>query len=383
MWLDHPRNPKAPLAGVKVLELARVLAGPWAGQLLADLGADVIKVESLEGDGTRAWGPPWVEREDASGKVRREAAYYHACNRGKRSITADFQSNKDRAKVRALADGADVVIENFLPGKLAKFGLDYPNLVASNPGLIYCSITGFGQDGPRRDEAGYDFVIQAMSGFMSLNGDPAGDPTKFGVSISDLSCGLYAANAIQAALLMRYRTGQGQHIDTSLLDCSVALLANQATSFFATGQNPPRMGNSHAQVSAYGVFPTKDGPVVLAPANDNLFRKLLAMLDRNDLLQDERFATNEARVANRGVVDAMIADETGSWSREDLLAQCAKSGVPAGPINTLDQVFEDPQVIARGMKTQLGGQPSVRSPFNFSDAELALDRPSPLLGEDD
>lgn len=383
MWLDHPRNPKAPLAGVKVLELARVLAGPWAGQLLADLGADVIKVESLEGDGTRAWGPPWVEREDASGKVRREAAYYHACNRGKRSITADFQSDKDRAKVRALADGADVVIENFLPGKLAKFGLDYPNLVASNPGLIYCSITGFGQDGPRRDEAGYDFVIQAMSGFMSLNGDPAGDPTKFGVSISDLSCGLYAANAIQAALLMRYRTGQGQHIDTSLLDCSVALLANQATSFFATGQNPPRMGNSHAQVSAYGVFPTKDGPVVLAPANDNLFRKLLAMLDRNDLLQDERFATNEARVANRGVVDAMIADETGSWSREDLLAQCAKSGVPAGPINTLDQVFEDPQVIARGMKTQLGGQPSVRSPFNFSDAELALDRPSPLLGEDD
>ncbi len=383
MWLDHPRNPKAPLAGVKVLELARVLAGPWAGQLLADLGADVIKVESLDGDGTRAWGPPWVEREDTSGKVRREAAYYHACNRGKRSITADFRSDEDCTKVRALADGADVVIENFLPGKLAKFGLDYSSLAASNVGLIYCSITGFGQDGPRRDEAGYDFVIQAMSGFMSLNGDPAGDPTKFGVSISDLSCGLYAANAIQAALLMRYRTGQGQHIDTSLLDCSVALLANQAASFFATGQNPPRMGNSHAQVSAYGVFPTKDGPVVLAPANDNLFRKLLAMLDRNDLLQDKRFATNEARVANRGVVDAMIADETGSWNRDDLLAQCAQFGVPAGPINTLDQVFEDPQVIARGMKTQLGGQPSVRSPFNFSDAELALDRPSPLLGEDD
>ena len=383
MWLNHPRNPNAPLAGVKVLELARVLAGPWAGQMLADLGADVIKVESLEGDGTRAWGPPWVEREDASGQTRREAAYYHACNRGKRSITADFRSESDSDKVRDLAVDADIVIENFLPGKLAKYGLDYGSLAANNRGLIYCSITGFGQDGPRRDEAGYDFVIQGMCGFMSLNGDPEGDPTKFGVSISDLSCGLYAANAIQAALLMRHRTGEGQHIDMSLLDCSVALLANQATSYFATGQNPPRMGNAHAQVSAYGVFPTKDGPVVLAPANDNLFRKLLGLLERDDLLLDERFASNEARVANRAVVDAMIAEATVSLNRDDLLAQCAKSGVPAGPINMLDQAFDDRQVIARGLQIELQGLPTVRSPFKFSDAELALDRPSPMLGEDD
>lgn len=382
MWFDQPRNSNAPLAGVKVLELARVLAGPWAGQLLADLGADVIKVESREGDGTRHWGPPWVEREGANGETEREAAYYHACNRGKRSITADFRDPDDAAKVIGLAAEADVLIENFLPGKLAQFALDYASIRTANPGVVYCSITGFGQSGPRRDEAGYDFVIQAMSGFMSLNGAPEGDPTKFGVSISDLSCGLYAANAIQSALLMRHRTGSGQHIDMSLLDCSVALLANQATSFFATGENPPRMGNSHAQVSAYGVFPTQDGPVVLAPANDNLFRKLLALLDRNDLMADERFVTNEARVANRDLVDAMIAAETVSWSREDLLKQCGAAGVPAGAINTLDQVFADPQVIARGMQLELGGQQTVRSPFDFSDAELALDRPSPRLGED-
>ncbi|MEP5936982.1 MAG: CaiB/BaiF CoA-transferase family protein [Erythrobacter sp.] len=383
MWLDQPRNANAPLAGIKVLELARVLAGPWASQVLADLGADVIKVESVDGDGTRAWGPPWVEREDSDGKTHREAAYYHACNRGKRSITADFRNKDDAANVQQIASTADVVIENFLPGKLAKFALDYDSLASINEGIVYCSITGFGQDGPRRNEAGYDFVIQGMSGFMSLNGDPDGDPTKFGVSISDLSCGLYAANAIQAALLMRHRTGTGQHIDMSLLDCSVALLANQASSYFATGHAPPRMGNSHAQVSAYGVFQTKDGPIVLAPANDNLFRKLLGVLDRKDLLNDKRYATNGARVENRALIDAMIAEETVQWRQDDLLKACAAAGVPAGPINTLDQVFSDPQVITRGMKINLGHQPGVRSPFNFSDAELALDSPSPLLGEHD
>lgn len=377
MWLEKPRNPNAPLAGLKVLELARVLAGPWAGQILADLGADVIKVEAPEGDNTRIWGPPWVEHNG-----EKTSAYYHACNRGKRSIVADFRQQEDIANVIVLASGADVVLENFLPGKLAKFGLDYPTLSRASPQLIYCSVTGFGQDGPRRNEPGYDFVIQGMSGFMSLNGEPGGDPMKFGVSISDLSCGLYAANAIQAALLMRERTARGQWIDMSLLDCSVSLLANQAMSYFATNQNPPRMGNAHAQVSAYGVFPTKDGPVVLAPANDNLFRKLLNVLDRGDLLDDTRFSSNEARVANREEVDTMIARETVHWERDVLLRHCAEVGVPAGPINNLDEVFADPQIQARGMQVKLDGMLGVRSPFRFSDAELALDKPSPTLGED-
>ena len=381
MWLAEPRNPNAPLAGLKVVELARVLAGPFCGQILADLGADVIKVESPEGDGTRLWGPPWVERTDASGTVHREAAYYHACNRGKRSIIADFGDAGDLARVKDLIGRADVVIENFKPGTLSRFMLDYDSLAISNPGLVYCSISGFGQDGPRRNEPGYDFVVQAMSGFMSLNGEPDGEPMKHGVSISDLSCGLWAANAIQAALLKRFRTSKGQWIDISLFDSSVALLANQAMCYFASGQNPPRMGNAHAQVSAYGVFPTKDGPVVLAPANDNLFRKLLDVLERQDLLEDPRFLTNEGRIAHRAEVDAMIAEETAKWGRDALLHHCAKAGVPAGPINRLDEVFADPQVAARGMRVELGGMAGVRSPFTFSDAELALDRPSPIHGE--
>ena len=377
-WLENPRNENSPLAGLKVLELARVLAGPWAGQILADLGADVIKVESPEGDNTRIWGPPWVEHGGET-----TSAYYHACNRGKRGVVADFRDEADLARVAELAAGADVVLENFKPGGLAKFGLDYDTLAKANPALVYCSITGFGQDGPRRDEPGYDFVVQAMSGFMALTGEPEGEPMKMGVSISDLSCGLWAANAVQAALLMRYRTGKGQWIDMSLLDSSVALLANQAMSYLATGENPPRMGNAHAQVSAYGVFPTSDGQVVLAPANDALFRKLLTVLGREDLLADERYATNAARVERRHEVDALIAEATAQWSREDLLATCAKAAIPAGPINEVDQVFADPQVQARGLRLDLDGMPSVRSPFRFSNADLALEAPSPAKGQHD
>ena len=377
-WLENPRNENSPLAGLKVLELARVLAGPWAGQILADLGADVIKVESPEGDNTRIWGPPWVEHGGET-----TSAYYHACNRGKRGIVADFRDQADLARVAELAAGADVVLENFKPGGLAKYGLDYDTLAKANPALVYCSITGFGQDGPRRDEPGYDFVVQAMSGFMALTGEPEGEPMKMGVSISDLSCGLWAANAVQSALLMRHRTGKGQWIDMSLLDSSVALLANQAMSYLATGENPPRMGNAHAQVSAYGVFPTSDGQVVLAPANDALFRKLLTVLGREDLLADERYATNAARVERRGEVDALIAKATALWSREDLLAACAKAAIPAGPINEIDQVFADPQVQARGLRLDLDGMPSVRSPFRFSDADLALEAPSPGKGQHD
>ena len=377
MWLDQPRNPKAPLAGLKVLELARVLAGPWAGQILADLGADVIKIESPAGDGTRLWGPPWVEREQGD----REAAYYHAANRGKRSVVADFKNADDLRRVRELAAGADVVLENFKTGTLARFGLDFASLEALNPRLVYCSITGFGQTGPRAREAGYDFVIQAMSGFMALTGEPAGQPMKMGISISDLTCGLYSVIGIQAALAMRERTGRGQHVDMALLDCSVGLLASQATHYLTTGENPPRMGNEHAQVSAYGVFPVADGEVVLAPANDGLFRKLLALLGREDLLGEEKFGSNEARLANRAELDAMIAAETRKWQLDELLADCAEDGIPAGRVNAIDAVFEDPQVRARGMRIDLDGIPGVRSPFTFSEGELALDRPSPRKGE--
>ena len=382
-WLDSPRNPNSPLAGLKVLELARVLAGPFAGQVLADLGADVIKVESPEGDGTRAWGPPWVTRSGSDGVERREAAYYHACNRGKRSVVANFKDADHLAKVKALATTADVVIENFKTGSLAKFGLDYPALSLANEGLVYCSITGFGQTGPRAHEAGYDFVIQGMSGFMSLTGEPEGVPAKMGISISDLTTGLWSANAIQAALLMRARTGRGQHIDMSLLDCSVGLLANQATYHFTTGENPPRMGNAHAQVAPYGVFPVKGGHVILSPANDRLFAKLLQVLRLDALSDDPRFASNEDRVANATALDAMIGEATARWDKQALLNACHAAGVPAGPINALDEVFADPQVLARGMRVELGGMAGVRSPFAFSAAELALDRPSPILGEDD
>ena len=377
MWLDTPRNPNAPLAGLKVLELARVLAGPWAGQILADLGADVIKVESPDGDGTRKWGPPWIERDHGE----REAAYYHAANRGKRSIIADFRDEDDLARIHDLASSADVVLENFRTGTLTKFGLDYKGLAQVNARLVYCSITGFGQTGPRAHEAGYDFVIQAMSGFMALTGEPQGQPMKMGISISDLTCGLYSVIGIQAALAMRARTGRGQHVDMALLDCSVGLLASQAMHFLTTGENPPRMGNEHAQVSAYGVFPVADGKVVLAPANDGLFRRLLTLLGRNDLLADERFATNEGRLANREELDAIIAGETSKWQMDELLADCAAAGIPAGRVNAVDAVFDDPQVKARGMRLDLDGIPGVRTPLTFSDAELALDRPSPRKGE--
>ena len=382
MWLSEPRNPHSPLAGLKVVELARVLAGPFCGQILADLGADVIKVESPEGDGTRLWGPPWVERTDAQGNVHREAAYYHACNRGKRSIIADFGDAGDLARVKALIAGADVVIENFKTGSLAKFGLDYASCAATNAGLVYCSITGFGQTGPRAHEAGYDFVAQGMSGLMSLTGEPEGHPVKMGISISDLATGVWAANGIQAALLMRGRTGRGQQVDMSLLDCSVGLLANQATYTFVTGHNPPRMGNAHAQVAPYGVFAVSDGHVILAPANDGLFHKLMDVLGLGHLVHDPRFETNGDRTANAAALDGEIAAATAAWTKQGLLDACHGAGVPAGPINRLDEVFADPQVIARGMRVELGGMAGVRSPFTFSDAELALDRPSPIHGED-
>ena len=370
-------NRNTPLAGLRVVELARVLAGPFAGQILADLGADVIKVEPPEGDATRHWGPPWIEQENGE----RAAAYYHACNRGKRSIVADFNAPADLARVAALCAEADVVLENFRPGTLARWKLDYDSVAATNAGVIYCSVSGFGQDGPRRDEPGYDFVAQGMSGLMSLTGEPDGAAMKSGVSISDLACGLWSANAVQAGLLMRHRTGQGQWIDMSLLDCSVALLANQAMSWFATGANPPRKGNAHAQVVPYGVFQVSDGSVVLAPANDRAFAALMQLLGREDIAADPRLRDNAGRIAYREWLEAEIAADVVRWDRDTLLGACREAGVPAGPIHAIDQVFADPQVVAREMRIEADGISGIRSPFRFSDADLALDRASPKLGE--
>jgi crotonobetainyl-CoA:carnitine CoA-transferase CaiB-like acyl-CoA transferase len=371
-------NAQTPLAGLKVVELARVLAGPWAGQLLADLGAEVIKVEGPGGDDTRKWGPPWIERPDGL----RESAYYHACNRGKRGVVADFRDPHDLERVKALCAEADVVLENFKVGTLAKFGLDYASLSAANPALIYCSITGFGQDGPYAARPGYDFVVQGMSGFMALTGEPEGMPMKMGVSISDLVCGLQATIAIEAALLMRARTGAGQHIDMALLDCSVALLANQAMFYLASGREPPRMGNAHAQVVPYQVYAVADGHFILATGNDEQFRKLARLIGRDDLAGDPRLQTNAGRIEHREWMNAEIARELLRFTKAEIHALCDAQGVPTGPINTLDEVFADPQVRARGMRIELpDGIPSVRSPFVFSGAELASGRASPRQGE--
>lgn len=378
MWLTEPRNENAPLAGLKVLELARVLAGPWAGQTLADLGADVIKVESPQGDGTREWEPPTITRDDGI----EESAYYHSCNRGKRGIVADFRSADDLARVKELCAGADVVIENFKVGGLAKFELDYASLAKHNPRIVYCSITGFGQDGPYAHHPGYDFAIQGMSGIMGLTGEPDGEPMKLGLSVSDLACGVYAVVAIEAALLMRERTGRGQHVDMSLLDCSVSLLANQAMYYLATNRNPPRMGNAHAQVAPYQVYQLADGHFIIAIGNDGQFQRLCEVLGRPDLAQDERLTENHGRLANRTWMNRELAKELARFTKAEMQRECDTHNIPAGPINNLDEVFADPQVVARGMQIELPeGIPSVRSPFTFSDAELAIDRPSPKLGE--
>lgn len=371
-------NPDSPLSGLRVVELARILAGPFAGQTLADLGAEVIKVESPQGDETRKWGPPWIEREDGS----REASYYHVCNRGKLGVVADFTDADDLAFVKDLCAGADVVIENFKVGTLARFGLDHASLARCNPCLVYCSITGFGQTGPYAKRPGYDFVIQGMSGFMSLTGEPEGEPMKMGLSISDLLCGLYSTIAIQSALWMRERTGVGQHIDMSLLDCSVATLANQGLFHLTTGRNPPRMGNAHAQVAPYQVFACADGHLILAPGSDDQFRRLARLLGREDLADDARLQTNAGRLEHRAWMNAELAKETVRFAKAALMAACEEHGVPFGPINRLDEVFADPQVQARQLRIDFpGGLPGIRSPFRFSGADLSLARPSPMHGQ--
>ncbi len=368
-----------PLDGLRVIELARILAGPWAGQALADLGAEVIKVESPDGDDTRAWGPPFVTREDGS----RDAAYFHAANRGKASVTADFTTAEGQAKVRALVAGADVVIENFKVGGLAKYGLDYASLSALNPGLIYCSITGFGQTGPYAHRAGYDYIIQGMSGLMSVTGPADGSPYKVGVAVTDIVTGIYASTAILAALHARARTGQGQHIDMALMDCAVALMANQAMNYLATGRAPGRLGNFHPNLAPYQVVPCADGHVIIATGNDGQFQRLCAVLGNPGLAQSPDYAHNGARVAHRAALSDAICALTAHWPSAELLAACELANVPAGPINDMEAVFNDPQVIARQMELRMGALRGVRGPFRFSGHPLPAGRPAPALGQDD
>lgn len=368
-----------PLSGLRVVELARILAGPWAGQVLADLGAEVIKVESPEGDDTRHWGPPFVDREDGS----RDAAYFHATNRGKASVIADFTTPEGLAKVRALVADADVVIENFKVGGLAKYGLDYPSLSALNPRLIYCSITGFGQTGPYAHRAGYDYIIQGMSGLMSVTGPADGSPFKVGVAVTDIVTGIYASTSILAALHERARTGTGQQIDMALMDCAVALMANQAMNYLATGQAPKRLGNFHPNLAPYQVVPCSDGHIIIATGNDGQFRKLCGLLGRGDLLENPDYASNAARVAHRDALSDTICAMTTTWLAEKLLEACESAGVPAGPINDMAAVFHDPQVIARGMQLEMGDLRGVRGPFLFSGHPVPSGRPAPMLGQDD
>jgi glutaryl-CoA transferase len=372
----------APLAGLRIVELARVLAGPWAGQLLADLGAEVIKVESLTGDDTRQWGPPFVENGDGT----RDAAYFHSCNRGKRSIAIDFAQSAGREIVRRLASRADVLIENFRVRGLRKYRLDYQSLRGANPRLIYCSVTGFGQTGPYAELPGYDFLVQAMGGIMDLTGAPEGEPQKVGVAFADIFSGLYAVIAIQAALAARAETGQGQWIDMALFDVQVSVLANQAMNYLVSGVAPSRLGNAHPNIVPYQVFAAADGNLVIAVGNDGQFRNLVGVLGVPEIADDRSFATNEARVANRASLIAGLSALIAKFKRADLLKRLERARVPAGPINNLAEVFADPQVIDRGMRLNLArpgsdGVPTVRTPILMSDSNLVYGRASPRLGE--
>ncbi|RWM25968.1 CaiB/BaiF CoA-transferase family protein [Mesorhizobium sp.] len=373
-----------PLKGIRVVELARILAGPWAGQLLADLGADVIKVESPDGgDDTRKWGPPFVMSHDGENL---SAAYYHSCNRGKRSIAIDFSKPEGADTLRRLVATADVLVENFKLGGLRKYGLDYENLKKINPRLVYCSITGFGQDGPYAPRAGYDFIIQAMAGMMSITGEPGREPQKAGVAISDLFTGLYSVIAIQAALRHAEKTGEGQHIDMALFDSQISALGNQNLNYLVSGKSPVQMGNAHMNIAPYEVLPVKDGHIILAVGNDGQFAKFCGVVGLTDLPANPDFATNPARVANRAKLRELIIETLSTWDRDPLLAKLEMASVPASPINTIGQMFADPQTIARGMRLDLDDGhgnllPSVRAPMVMSGTPLVYERPSPRLGE--
>ena len=375
-----------PLTGVRVLELARILAGPWAGQILADLGADVIKVErSGAGDDTRGWGPPFVPGKDGT---HLGAAYFHATNRGKRSIELDFETERGRQIVRKLAARSDVLIENFKVGGLAKFGLDYASLSKECPRLIYCSVTGFGQNGPHAARAGYDLMAQGIGGFMDLTGTADSEPTRAGVPVSDIFTGVYSVVGILAALTQRERTGRGCYVDTSLIDSTVGVLANQALNFLVSADVPKRIGNAHPNIVPYQVFPAADGHLIVATGNDRQFQKFCAAVGEGKLADDLAYLTNKDRLARRDELVAKLSAATARMKRDDLLDKLETVQVPAGPINTLAQVFSDPQVKHRGMLLELtsdaaasGTIPGVRTPIVIDGAAMASERPSPRLGE--
>jgi crotonobetainyl-CoA:carnitine CoA-transferase CaiB-like acyl-CoA transferase len=378
-----------PLSHIRVLDLSRIMAGPWAGQILADLGADVVKVERPgAGDDTRGWGPPFLK--DRSGAETREAGYYLSVNRGKRSITLELDQPEGQQVVRALAERSDIVLENFKVGTLARFGLGYEQLKAVNPKLIYCSITGFGQTGPRRDAAAYDFMIQAMCGLMSVTGEPddkpGGCPEKVGVPIVDIMSGMYAAIAVLAALARRNETGRGDYIDIGMLDVGVACLANQAMNYLVSGKAPRRTGNAHPNVQPQDVFASRDGYMVLVVGNDGQFAKCCEVLGHPEWTTDERFAKNAGRVRHRAVLTALIAEILRQRDTADWIARLEAAGVPCGPINTVPQVFEEAQVRDRGMLVDVahplaGTVPQVVSPMRFAEAPLAFERAPPLLGQ--
>jgi crotonobetainyl-CoA:carnitine CoA-transferase CaiB-like acyl-CoA transferase len=376
------------LAHLTILDLSRVLAGPWCTQLLADLGATVIKIEKPgSGDDTRAWGPPYLK--DAGGNDTSEAAYYLACNRGKLSVAIDFTKPAGRDLVRALARTSDAMIENFKRGGLARYGLDYASVSAMNPGIVYASITGFGQDGPYADRAGYDFIIQGMSGFMSVTGErdgvPGGGPQKAGVAITDLFTGMYAAVSILAALSSRERTGKGQYVDLALLDSAVATMAVMNMNYFVTGTPPARAGNAHQNIVPYQVFACADGHLILAVGNDGQFAKFCEVA-RVPWARDARFAKNADRVRNRDVLVPMVASAIAARPQREWIDALEAAGVPCGPINKLDAVFADPQVVARGMRLAmphpLGGTvPQVAPPMRLGGEQAVAERAPPLLGE--
>lgn len=383
-------TPSGPLSGVRVLDLSRVLAGPWATQMLADLGAEVIKIERPGvGDDTRAWGPPFTTRTDGS---KGDAAYFLCANRGKKSVELDLATPDGAEIVRELSKTCDVVVENFKTGGLKKYGLDHAALSAINPRLVYCSITGFGQDGPDAHRAGYDYMIQAMGGLMSVTGQPDGtpgaEPMKVGVAVVDLFTGLYASNAIMAALLHARATGQGQHIDIALFDVQAAMLANQASNFFVSGQPPTRMGNAHPNLAPYQPFPCTDGMVVIAVGNDSQFRALAAAIGAPGLGADPRFATNALRIEHRAAMTAELSALTAGRTMAGLMAALEAAGVPCGPVNTVDQVFAEPQAKHRGLEVTQDradlSEPvrTVASPIRMSLTPVAYDRPPPALGAD-
>ena len=381
-------NPTA-LGHIRVLDLSRVLAGPWCSQNLADLGADVIKVERPGvGDDTRSWGPPYLR--DAEGRDTSEAAYYLAANRGKRSITLDIASAEGQEIVRALARQADVVLENYKVGQLKKYGLDYESLKREKPDLVYCSVTGFGQNGPYAQRAGYDFIVQGMGGFMSITGErdalPGGGPQKAGIAIADLMTGMYATIAVLAALTHRDRTGEGQYIDMALLDVQVAMLANMGSNYLASSKAPQRWGNAHPNIVPYQTFATADGHIIVAVGNDGQYAKFVEAGGRPELASDARFSTNPLRVRNREILVPILAEMVKSKTKQEWIDQLEAAGVPCGPINNLEEVYENPQVAARGLQVDLphpsgGTARMVRSPMKLSATPARCDLPPPLLGQ--